>query len=283
MNNENEMMKGWKEPEALVGFGLDWSKYVPTGGWEWNHNLRTNLIPSLEASLKEIAKAKVRYETINASIGATIKNLDSIRSCAVEVRNFFEQYSSISERQSIESVFALVSGKEYTVWDWLEQVENVVKTLKGHTEVHSDPTAVRETIDDYNYISALIEYLRRDIEVDALLWGVHYIDIKYKTKIFRVVYRKVQGQIPYKQTCANSRSRLRGPFMKIFGENLTQLNEAYDRTIEAMRTMKKQLDKMGNEYWKGDFGLNRYCKEREEMAKIQKCFTSFSLPQMYKI
>ena len=245
------MMKN--EPEILRGLGVNWSNYTPPGGAGWQESLHEKLLPGVQEAIDSYEKARkdlswtiVRMDTASADLRLVGRLLAPL---AADIDEFG---SSVLQR-IVEKQLGVASGErepDSGAVAWLKGAnENIEKLLSWNKKAH-DWKREMDVIDaDVTYLKAVRAFFTKDRELDAVLYGMHEVEIKYRTRIFRYAYKLFRETMDALQTIENSKSDIKGVVGKLFDEPMKELKEAYVSMPTFMKYCKKGIEKEGISFW----------------------------------
>lgn len=241
------------EPEILRGLGVNWDKYTPPGGVYWQNALSERLLPgvqeaidSYEKSRKDISLTIVRMDTASADLRLVGRLLAPI---AADIDEFG---SSVLQR-IVEKQLGVPSDERVPdagAVAWLKgAAENIEKLLIWNKKSHEWKREMDVIDADVIYLKALRSFFTNDRELDAILWGMHDVEIKYRTRIFRYAYKLYRETMDALHTIENSKSDLKEIVGRLFDTPLKELKEAYVQMPTFMKHCKNGIEKDGSAFW----------------------------------
>lgn len=225
------MGKGYRfEPEILRGLGVDWEGYVPSGGRSFHEEFAKDSL-GLDKAIEVLRRR-------NAEIDEFQSAKTDMRSKAGDTVKFIETLEAIEKLRPGDF------GKELK--DWIAATKKIVpQVVKGLLSDADDRDEKVEIHKDMMFLQSLKDVFLLDRDVDALLYAIPCVDLRFRKKIFRRMYSKFLHVLLKIDFIKRYESPFKNQIMRLFDPAFNTLDEAYGVLAGPMREKKRRLDKHG--------------------------------------
>lgn len=249
----NEEIKAL-EPEFLKQFNVDWKFYKPAGGWTWYNHFRSTLVPSIERKIAKVKQLKAAREGLATQAEKLIRDLADSHTALSGVGLLIASGLAIKTLRDD-------SGE---IKAWLNAAPKMINEIVSAIAEERDTSGPEMNADvEISYLEALRDYFNAVLELDMTLWAMRDVDIKYRTKIFRMAYKMLDRVNAIRFKVESVDCKMRQFFEKAFAQPVADLHLCYEGDgvnedpmkriglTKLLRKEKKALDKQGNSYWLG--------------------------------
>ena len=229
-----EYMSCVKMPEVLSGLQVDWRGYEPPGGCEWQ-----KFFSDAHAGLSEMIAGLRAHR---ASVVAANEKAKEILRHTDDIGAFTSMISELVPNDSADPL---------ALWTALAPaaVEAVKRRLAE--KVACDGT-LKEIDDDIAFAVALEQLFVVDAELDMVLFAIHKVPPKFRTKLFRHAFRLSRVVSDALDTIRRSGTPIKGRVLDLFKEPYEGLTKAYDELLPALKMAKKRVDREGAKFLEDD-------------------------------
>lgn len=264
-------------PEVIAEYSPNWTGYAPAGGWAWYALLKTHFLPTLNKLVTEFAGSAAR---LDARIRISCESAKAVMSVAEILRGVKDTVADAKAHHDGMEAAERAARMEFNAPNadalaWLEAAPahctalsewlNGVDLLRGELDALRTDTA---------FIVALRDFFEKDNELDALLWGIYTIPVKYRTKVFRHTYRLYKEVMDARSSVRYSKSVLGKLLMKnTFGKPFDMVAAAYDHMPVFFKAMKKGIEARGAAFW------DKFDDPSNAMKQMHETFEHFDIPE----
>lgn len=235
-------------PNCLKGFGIDWTGYSLPGGAGFQERF-VELVPELAKSIVKANRHIDRLKADHARRVELVEHLEGVR----------------------KGLGRLMDGGDAVHGAWyLEYVLQAVDHVSVDVDTEGVAKKVAETEADIRFMVNLMEYVKADREVDMMLYGIYFVEPKYKAMVFRELTRAMR-RVESAQVAVNtSRSAVKAGTEHLFGGLYDTLDKSYALLIPHFKKLKKMVAEIGAATVFKDSGYQRLLHREFEMAESMR-------------
>lgn len=233
MSNEEFVKSAMPECIAEYSSNIDWSRYIPSGGWEFQKAFRERRLPLIEEDIAN-AKAAISAAASKKSVLAAFKAAaETFHKSAVEFHDAWGH-----------DILRCFAG------DGSNLCENIITTADEVLESDDFPTA--EVEGDIAYLEAFRDFFKKDLELDMTLWAIEYVPVKFRTKVFRTAYKTMQEVLRLREMMDGVKGGCCSEVLRTqFAKPLEEFSKCYAALPKFLRMEMKAVKEQGEAYWRG--------------------------------
>lgn len=253
-------------PEVLRSFDVDWRGYEPSGGEKWHQFFHEKHKSSINDVIAEYERLRERFSTAIARANTLGKKFK-------EMRNFLGGYGSIigldiavlsdMNRSAHVNCDAVSRTLKASTLAWVNGADDALADLTnwilGANELKKELAVIDE---DVKFLRALNDFFAKDQDLDMILYSLHKIPVKYRTKVFRTGYKLFREVMECMNVIETSKSAIKDTILERYSVAYLELRKAYRTLPVAMKEMKKGSDAEGSAFWER--------KEAEDAAFLRR-------------
>lgn len=224
-------------PEECAGLDIDWKRYVPTGGYGWQVSFRNEKMPRITEVVEDLRKEVSRLRGVVSRMNDLKNKMQVATEFFRDLKEFLKEDGGLNDETSAffdayEGVFGL-------------NPEN----SKIHFNTKSFKERTAEVQANLDYAETLAVFFDCDNRFDKLLYAMHTAEVKYRTKIFRTVWRLFQEQKERLEKINVAKCMAKEELDGEFAQGISEMNQAYAACAISLKQVKKGIDKEGSSFW----------------------------------
>lgn len=267
-----------REPESLVGLGVNWTHYIPAGGWEFQRDFNDFWLPRIAAEIKDLTERKEASRNALTEYAEVQRDLATARNALLRAREYFEKNPSVKE--AVLNSMGYVSrelGSPH--FEWLDAAPEHANGLWSIMDYKHETSSSPESYDkDIEFLNTFRDYFLFDRELDMLLWAKSLVPVKYRTSVHRACYKLARDQFERMTYINSATSKVAMDYKVLFCEPLNALQEGNTTAYEALKAEQKAMKRYG----KSDFYAMETDYERE-LAKNREVVANLAAGNVWTI
>lgn len=233
-----KVVNGIEVPELVAEHDIDWSRYVAPGGNAWASHYAGEIKPFMDKSLENARKEINRLRAIDAERNAIRVGLAEAFNTANMAMGFALNHPEEVSEEERKAIAKFKAVTDFAV------IDIVLGSDVGNAN------KIASITDDIMFMESLEKFYAIDSEVDKLLYALHSVAAKYRTKIFRQVLKLVRIIEEYHGMVVNSKSVIAREHDGLVIKPVRELWKVYQGLMPKFKEMKKAMDRSGIAFWK---------------------------------